>query len=82
VYATVEAGGLPGAALLGAYSLGLSLPFLVALVIAPRVIAPVQRVAAHARRWRAAGGVVLIVTGLLLLTGQFARLVRLLPVSR
>ncbi|MEW6524776.1 MAG: cytochrome c biogenesis protein CcdA [Bacillota bacterium] len=81
VYAAVGGGTLAGAILLAAYSLGLSLPFFLSLVFAPRLLVPLRRVAPYARVVRAMGGVVLLVAGVLVLTGQLSRLMLRLPGS-
>ncbi|HET7701556.1 MAG TPA: cytochrome c biogenesis protein CcdA, partial [Candidatus Limnocylindria bacterium] len=66
-----------GAVLLAAYSLGLGVPFLVmaaGLGGARRVTAALRR---HIRVVNAVGGTLVIVMGLLLVSGQFAKLPQL-----
>lgn len=67
-----------GMFLLGAYSLGLAIPFLVAAFAVDRFREWFQRF----RRWlpwvQRASGILLIIVGLLLVTGEFTRLASLL----
>jgi cytochrome c-type biogenesis protein len=76
--ALTEEGVSRGMLLLGAYSAGLAVPFLVAALALDRFRSWFQRF----RRWipwvQRASGVLLIVVGILLVTGQFTRLAALL----
>lgn len=67
-----------GALLLITYSLGLGLPFLLASLAFSWFLAAYQRVRRYLRWIEVASGALLIVVGLTLLTGQFARLTNLL----
>ncbi len=74
LYTSLEATMAQGTLLLATYAVGLGLPFVVAAVAFSWFIARVERV----RRWlvpleRAAGGL-LVVIGLLMVTGSFAKL--------
>ncbi len=59
-----------GAALLATYSLGIGLPFLLAALFAARFVDWAARFRRHMRRVEIAMGGVLVVTGLLFMTGQ------------
>lgn len=72
--AATEADMGRGALLLGAYSLGLAIPFLLAAVAVDRFLAAFQRFRRHMPLVKKLSGVLLIVIGLLLLTGEFTRL--------
>jgi cytochrome c-type biogenesis protein len=63
-----------GALLLGAYSLGLAVPFLVAALAVERFLEWFTRFRRHLGAVRVASGVLLIVVGLMMLSGQFTRL--------
>jgi cytochrome c-type biogenesis protein len=63
-----------GALLLGVYSLGLAVPFLVAALAVERFLEWFTRFRRHLGAVRAASGVLLIAVGLLMLSGQFTRL--------
>jgi cytochrome c-type biogenesis protein len=63
-----------GALLLGAYSLGLAVPFLVAALAVERFLEWFARFRRHLGAVRVASGVLLIVVGLMMLSGQFTRL--------
>ncbi|MEJ2203991.1 MAG: cytochrome c biogenesis protein CcdA, partial [Gemmatimonadota bacterium] len=74
LYASLEATRMEGALLLTTYALGLGLPFVAASVIFNGFLAGMDRV----RDWlvplsRIAGGVLMLI-GVLMLTGSFARL--------
>lgn len=74
LYASMEATALHGALLLGTYAVGLGVPFLVASVAFNWFLAG----AAVMKRWlvplERAAGTVLVVVGVLMATGSFARL--------
>jgi cytochrome c-type biogenesis protein len=72
-------GGLArGVLLVAAYCLGLGLPFLLLALGARRAISAVSWLRAHVRGIQLAGGALLIVVGLLLVTGLWAEFVALL----
>lgn len=74
LYASLEATALHGALLLGTYAVGLGVPFVVASVAFNWFLAS----AGTLRRWvvplERAAGTVLVIVGLLMVTGSFARL--------
>ncbi len=63
-----------GIVLLGAYSLGLAVPFLVAAFAVESFLAWFQRFRRHLRWIQQLSGVLLLVVGVLLMTGQFTRI--------
>jgi len=63
-----------GMLLLGSYSLGLAIPFLFAAFAVETFLAWFQRFRKHLRWVQRVSGVLLIIVGLLLLSGQFTRL--------
>jgi cytochrome c-type biogenesis protein len=67
-----------GAFLLAAYSLGLAVPFLLAALAVERFLEWFTRFRRHLGTVRAASGVLLVVVGLLMLSGRFTRLAGLL----
>jgi cytochrome c-type biogenesis protein len=73
-YATVRETLLDGMLLLGSYSLGLAVPFLIAALATGSFLAASQRL----RRWipilEKTSGVILVVVGLLLVSGTFTML--------
>ncbi|WP_334176995.1 cytochrome c biogenesis protein CcdA [Pseudoxanthobacter sp.] len=69
-----EATAAAGARLLVAYSLGLGIPFLLAALFSTAFLRWLQRFRRHLHRVEQAMGVLLIATGVLVLTGQMARL--------
>lgn len=72
-------GGLArGVLLVVAYCLGLGLPFLLVAVGARRMVGAVGWLRSHVRGVQLSGGVLLIVIGLLLVTGLWAQLVAVL----
>jgi cytochrome c-type biogenesis protein len=66
-----------GAVLLLAYALGLGVPFLIVAAGLDVARAPLRWLARHARSVNAVGGALVIAMGLLLMSGQFARLAQL-----
>ena len=78
-YAALGGDTLAGTILLAAYSLGLSLPFFLSLLFAPRLMAPLRRAVRYVRVVRTLGGVVLLIAGVLVATGQLSRLMLWLP---
>ena len=64
---------LHGSLLLGAYSLGLGLPFLLAGLFFSQFLRGRDRLKAHFRALRVAGGVFLVLIGLLILVGRLQR---------
>ncbi|HEY3896213.1 MAG TPA: cytochrome c biogenesis CcdA family protein [Pseudonocardiaceae bacterium] len=72
-------GGLArGVLLVGAYCLGLGVPFLLLALGAQRAVRAVSWLRRHVRGVQLAGGMLLIVVGLLLVTGLWAGLVAML----
>jgi cytochrome c-type biogenesis protein len=63
-----------GMLLLGSYSLGLAVPFLLAAFAVETFLAAFQRFRKHLRWVQRVSGVLLVLVGLLLLTGEFTRL--------
>ncbi|TCD11956.1 cytochrome c biogenesis CcdA family protein [Oricola cellulosilytica] len=63
-----------GAALLAVYSLGIGLPFLAAALFASRFIGWSQRFKRHMPVVEKSTGVLLVITGLLFMTGQMSRI--------
>ena len=63
-----------GAALLGAYSLGIGVPFVLAAVFASRFIGAAQKFKRHMHKVEMAMGALLVVTGILFMTGQMSRI--------
>jgi cytochrome c-type biogenesis protein len=63
-----------GMGLLGVYSLGLAIPFLLATLLIERFLAAFKRMRAWLPWINRVSGAMLIVLGLLLLTGEFSRL--------
>jgi cytochrome c-type biogenesis protein len=75
---TLAAGASPasGALLLFVYSLGLGVPFLLAGLFFTRAMTGLTWVKRHFRAFRIAAGALLIVYGVLILTGQMTWLTR------
>jgi cytochrome c-type biogenesis protein len=70
-----EAGGVgQGAFLLGMYSLGLGVPFVLAGIGVSRLTEVVRWLRSHARAINLAGGAVMIAVGLLFITGDIFRI--------
>lgn len=67
-----EGTALRGALLLAAYSFGIGIPFLLAAVFASRFLAWAARFRKHMHKVEIAMGVLLILTGLLFVTGQMS----------
>lgn len=67
-----EGTALRGASLLAAYSFGIGIPFLLAAVFASRFLAWAARFKKHMHKVEIAMGVLLILTGLLFVTGQMS----------
>lgn len=67
-----EGTALRGAGLLAAYSLGIGIPFLLAALFASRFLSWAARFRQHMRKVEIAMGVLLILTGLLFITGQMS----------
>ena len=67
--ASVEATALQGALLLGIFSVGMALPFLLCALALERAQALFVRMGGAARALSVAGGIILILLGLLMLTG-------------
>ncbi|MDX6750904.1 cytochrome c biogenesis protein CcdA [Geminicoccaceae bacterium 1502E] len=59
-----------GTALLAIYALGLGIPFLLAALFVDRLLAQLRRLSSAGRHLQRAAGVLLIVMGILMLTGQ------------
>ena len=67
-----EGTALRGAALLGAYSLGIGIPFILAAAFASRFLGWAARFKKHMRKIEMAMGALLVVTGMLFITGQMS----------
>ncbi|MET3660385.1 cytochrome c biogenesis CcdA family protein [Aquamicrobium ahrensii] len=67
-----EGTALRGAGLLGAYSLGIGIPFLLAAVFASRFLGWAARFRKHMRKVEMAMGGLLVITGILFITGQMS----------
>jgi cytochrome c-type biogenesis protein len=67
-----EGTALRGAGLLAAYSFGIGIPFLLAAIFASRFLAWAARFRKHMRKVEIAMGVLLILTGILFITGQMS----------
>jgi cytochrome c-type biogenesis protein len=67
-----EGTALRGASLLAAYSFGIGIPFLLAAVFASRFLAWAARFRKHMHKVEIAMGALLILTGLLFVTGQMS----------
>ncbi len=72
--AALQGGVLQGVSLLGVYSLGLAIPFLLAAAGLGQASAAVRRLGPYLRYVEMASGALLVFIGFLLLTGQFAAL--------
>jgi cytochrome c-type biogenesis protein len=70
--AGAEATAVRGAVLLGVYSLGIGLPFLLAAVFATRFLAWAGRFKRHMHKVEMAMGGILVLTGILFITGQMS----------
>jgi cytochrome c-type biogenesis protein len=66
---------ISGAILLGLYSLGLGIPFLIAGALINLAIPLVRKMGRWARIFNYVGGALLIIMGFLLLTGIFTQVV-------
>lgn len=67
-----EGTAMRGAALLGAYSLGIGIPFLLAAIFASRFLGWAARFKKHMRKVEMAMGGLLVLTGILFITGQMS----------
>lgn len=74
-------GALRGAFLAGMYSVGLGIPFVVAAVAAQKAVSVFAWPRRHARGIMISGGVMLIIIGLLLLTGIWAQMITLMQTT-
>jgi cytochrome c-type biogenesis protein len=63
-----------GAMLLGLYALGIGIPFVIAGFFASRFIAVSNRFKKHMDMIEKAMGVLLVITGILFMTGQMSRI--------
>lgn len=72
--AGAEDTALRGAGLLAVYSLGIGLPFILAAVFASRFIGWANRFKRHMATVEKAMGLLLVVTGILFMTGQMSRI--------
>ncbi|MEQ8357154.1 MAG: cytochrome c biogenesis protein CcdA [Kiloniellaceae bacterium] len=72
--AGAEATAARGAVLLGTYSLGIGLPFVLAAVFATRFLDWAARFKRHMHKVEMAMGAILVVTGILFMTGQMAEI--------
>ena len=61
-----------GVLLIIAYCIGLGLPFILLALGSRRALAGVGFLRRHSRRIQVAGGILLVIVGILLLTGQWA----------
>ena len=73
-YAAIQANTAGGVLLLGVYSLGLAVPFLLTSLGINQFLRFYQRFRSHLHQLEVAGGLVLILMGVLLVTDQFTRL--------
>jgi cytochrome c-type biogenesis protein len=73
-----EGTALRGASLLGAYSFGIGIPFILAAVFASRFLAWAARFKRHMHKVEMTMGVFLILTGILFITGQMSAISYLL----
>jgi cytochrome c-type biogenesis protein len=74
LYAGLEETMLRGMLLLGTYAVGLGIPFFLSAVALNWFLAGAKHVRRWSRHIQRAAGVVLVVVGLLLITGEFARM--------
>ncbi|GAB4372749.1 MAG: cytochrome c biogenesis protein CcdA [Kiloniellaceae bacterium] len=72
--AGAEATAARGALLLAVYSLGIGLPFLLAAVFATRFLDWARRFKRHMHKVEMAMGAILVLTGILFMTGQMAEI--------
>lgn len=72
--AGTEDTAMRGATLLAAYSLGIGIPFILAGAFASRFIGWATRFKKHMHRIEQAMGVLLVLTGILFMTGQMSRI--------
>jgi cytochrome c-type biogenesis protein len=72
--AGAEQSALRGAALLAVYSIGIGIPFILAGLFAGRFIGWSSRFKQHMHRIEMAMGALLVVTGVLFMTGQMSRI--------
>jgi cytochrome c-type biogenesis protein len=72
--AGAEDTALRGASLLALYSLGIGIPFILAAVFASRFIGWANRFKRHMPKVEKAMGILLIITGVLFMTGQMSRI--------
>jgi cytochrome c-type biogenesis protein len=72
--AGAEATAARGAVLLAVYSLGIGLPFLLAAVFATRFLGWAARFKRHMHKVEMAMGAILVVTGILFMTGQMVEI--------
>lgn len=72
--AGTEDTALRGAGLLAVYSLGIGIPFIIAGAFASRFISWANRFKKHMHRIEQAMGVLLVITGILFMTGQMSRI--------
>jgi len=75
VLASTEKTVWRGVSLLVVYSLGLGLPFLVTALLIDRVTAVIKRFARHYRTVEVVSGIILIVTGVLIMTNRLSMLI-------
>ncbi|MEW7008675.1 MULTISPECIES: cytochrome c biogenesis CcdA family protein [unclassified Lentilitoribacter] len=69
-----EGTALRGAALLGAYSLGIGIPFMLAALFVGRFLSIVSKFKKHLRKVEIAMGLLLVLTGILFITGSMSRI--------
>jgi cytochrome c-type biogenesis protein len=69
-----EESALRGAGLLAVYSLGIGIPFIIAGAFASRFISWANRFKKHMQRIEQVMGLLLVVTGVLFMTGQMSRI--------
>lgn len=72
--AGAEDTAMRGAVLLAAYSLGIGIPFMLAGIFASRFISLANRFKRHMHKIEMVMGVLLVITGLLFITGQMSRI--------
>ena len=81
LFAGSTGGGLGAVSLLAVYALGLGLPFILAALAFERFRSLADAIKPHLHRIRRVSGLILMTLGLIVATGQFARLSSVLPAA-
>ncbi len=81
LFAGSTGGGPAAVALLAVYALGLGLPFIVAALAFERFRSLAAAIKPHLRRIRLISGLILVVLGIVVASGRFARLSAVLPAA-